>query len=250
VIPGVLAFAIFLLTPFRVGAAVYLNVRLAPIVLLLTLPMLRSAPPVWLLRALAGVSLAGGLVFYAHARSIYLRDGAPLGEVIHAVDADQRVLTLNFAPGSQETYIDPYVYSASIAVAERGGLAAFSFASLPHWSVHYRKDIAMPAHKPFWVFTPCAFRNAIDGEFFDTIIVRGALDPFATKPAGPVYERIASSTPYTVYRKVPGMRWEQAPGVAAIDTGPCPVEKKRGATVRGLYGGAPLGNQGARALTP
>jgi hypothetical protein len=225
-VPAAVALAVYLLTPFQVGAAAFLNVRLAPILLLLTLPMLRAPLPLWLQRSVATVSFAGGLTFYAYARGVYDASGASLMSVIEAIPANSRVATLNFDDHSQAAYVDPFVYAGSIAVARKGGVAGFSFASLPHWSVHYRAENKPPEHDSFWVFEPCSFRNQRDGEFYDHVIVRGDLNPFAGKPPGPVFDVAYEGGNYRLYRKRGTERWASVPG-AKVDEGPCSESSSR-----------------------
>jgi hypothetical protein len=220
-IPCAVALLVFLATPFQVGAAAFLNVRLAPIVLLLCLPLFRAPLGTRMQVAVASTALVGGLVFGTLARAVYHEQGAPLLKVTESIPPGARTVSLNFVHGARSAFLDPYPYSGSLAAAERGGLSGFSFAELPHWSVHYRRDAAPPKdHPPFWVFAPCTFRNQTDGVFFDHVIVRGAVDPFRNHPIGPVYERVIERAMYTLYRKVPGRFWTVDNG-GAQDDGPC-----------------------------
>jgi hypothetical protein len=215
-IPMVVAMVVYLATPFRVGAAAFLNVRLAPIVLLLTLVPLRSIPKRWFTRAVAAIGVAGGLVFGISAQDCARREGAGLETILRAVSASARVVSLNFDRAAPScTYVRPYLYPGSYSVAKSGGTAGFSFATLPHWSVHHRAQAAPPKHAPFWVFAPCTFRNSRDGEFYDHVIVRGGLDPFVQRPRGPVFDEVAREGSYVLFRKVPGASW------TGPDASPC-----------------------------
>jgi hypothetical protein len=222
IVPSLIAVLVYLITPFQVGAAAFLNVRLAPVLLLLLLPLFRAPLDKRLQAGLAAVSLSGGLVFAYFAREVYLDQGVPLMSITAQVPVNSRTVSLNFVPGSRLVFLDPYPYSASLAAAERGGLAGFSFASLQHWSIHYKDGATPPEHVPFWIFAPCTFRNQTDGAFYDHVIVRGPVEPFRSHPLGPVYELVDRAQMYSLYRKVPGQFWTTENG-AGPDDGPCAV---------------------------
>lgn len=198
-IPLLVAALVYVATPFRVGAASFLNVRLAPIVVLLALIPLRVPPTRWFTRTVGAVSLAGGLMFYVSSYLCEREEAAGLKEVLAAIPRGAKVVSLNFDRSTRSTHVAPYIYEGSFHTAEHGGSASFSFASLPHWSVHYRADVAPPRHRPFWVFTPCEFRNRIDGRYFDAVLVRGELNPFATEPAGPAFVKRVQQGHYALY---------------------------------------------------
>jgi len=223
-VPLLVAVVVYVATPFRVGAAVYLNVRLAPIVLLFALVPLRMPPSRWLARALGVVSLAGATSFAVCSRLCERDEAAGLAEIEAAIRPGSKVATLAFDRRSRATYIPPYLYPASVAVAKRGGAVSFSFASLPHWSIHYRQGSAPPPHRPFWVFRPCEFRNSVDGEHYDAVVVRGEIDPFASEPLGPAYVLTRRAGRYALYERDRGRRF------SGPDRGPCPVRASSEAT--------------------
>jgi hypothetical protein len=198
-IPLLVAALVYVATPFRVGAASFLNVRLAPIVVLLALIPLRVPPIKWFTRAVGGMSLAGGLMFYVSSYLCEREEAAGLREVLAAIPPGAKVVSLNFDHSIRSTHVAPYIYEGSFHTAEHGGSASFSFASLPHWSVHYRADAAPPRHRPFWVFSPCEFRNRTDGRYFDAVLVRGELNPFAAEPAGPAFVKRVQRGQFALY---------------------------------------------------
>jgi hypothetical protein len=220
VVPLAVALAAYAVTPFQVGAAAFLNVRLAPVVFLLMLPLLKASLPRWFQAAVAAVSFAGGMVYAYSAHALYAEQGRPMLDVLSGIEPGTRVTTLNFVHGARNAYLDPYPYAGTIAAARSGGIPGFSFATLPHWSIHHKADTAPPSHVPFWIFAPCTFRNRIDGAYFDYVVVRGSLNPFQTKPEGPRFEPIRQAANYTLYRKVADEMWARADGAPA-DEGPC-----------------------------
>jgi hypothetical protein len=220
-IPLLVAGVVYVATPFRVGAATFLNVRLAPIVLLLSLVPLRPLPFRSFTRLVALVSLVGGLQFYVSSRMCEREDANGLAEVLAKVRQGSSVVSLNFERTSGTTYVAPYIYEGSIPAAEHGGSVSFYFASLPHWSIRYKEGAAPPRHRPFWVFSPCEFRNRVDGAFFDAVIVRGPVDPFATEPQGPVFTKVAEAGRYKLFQR------DEARTFTGPDRGPCPSTWRR-----------------------
>jgi hypothetical protein len=214
-IPLLVATLVYVATPFRVGAATFLNVRLAPIVVLLALIPLRVPPSRWFTRAVGAVSIAAGLLFYGSSYLCERDEAAGLQEVLAAIPKGANVVSLNFRRTTHSTHVAPYVYEGSFHTAEHGGTAAFSFASLPHWSIHYHSDMAPPPHRPFWVFTPCEYRNRTDGRYFDAVLVRGDLNPFAAEPAGPAFVKRAQHGRYALYLR------DDSTNFAGPDRSPC-----------------------------
>jgi hypothetical protein len=197
-VPLVVAALVYLVTPFRVGAALFLNVRLAPVLVLLALVPLRLPPLRALTRFVAFVTTVAAIVFVISARACEAVEAEGLAETLTGIRPGASVLSLSFDRRPHLTYIPAYLYPASERAATEGGEVGFSFASLPHWSIHYRRP--QVRHRPFWVFAPCEFRNSLDGPRYDYVLVRGGRDPFANEPRGPRYERRAAHGHYTCPR--------------------------------------------------
>lgn len=212
-VPLLVAVLVYLATPFRVGAALFLNVRLAPVLVLLALVPLRLPPLRLMTKAVAVVSALAGVVFVVSARACEAVEADGLPEVLGAIRPGASVLSLSFDRKPHLTYISAYLYPASERAADRGGEVGFSFASLPHWSIGYRRP--QVRHRPFWVFAPCEFRNSTDGARYDYVLVRGARAPFERSPRGPRYELRAATGHYTLYERAPG-------SFDGADEGPCP----------------------------
>lgn len=212
-VPLLVAVLVYLVTPFRVGAALFLNVRLAPVLVLLALVPLRLPPLRIMTKLVAAVTTLAGAVFVVSAYACESVEADGLTAVLRAIRPGASVLSLSFERKPHLTYISAYLYPASERAADSGGEVGFSFASLPHWSIGYRRP--QVRHRPFWVFAPCEYRNSVDGLRYDYVLVRGARAPFERSPRGPRYEAVAARGRYTLYERLPG-------SFDGPDEGPCP----------------------------
>jgi hypothetical protein len=212
--------AIYLLTPWRVGAALMLNVRLAPILVLLALLPLRLPRRGALTTAALALAFVANIVGGTTALVECRKARAEIGDldaVLAAMPEGTRLLTLNFDIRSPTTHIFPWAHVGAYHRVRSGGVASFSFSELHHWPIHY-KDSERPPGKPAtWDLNPCSFRNAVDGTYFDFVLVRGRVEPFRAEPPGPIFRPLVSSGAMTLYRKEPG-EW---PASEKTDPGPC-----------------------------
>jgi hypothetical protein len=219
-----LACAVFAyaLTPYRVGAAGMLNVRLAPVVALfaiLPLRLGRGHAGVVALAAAVIANVVGGATATFEARRAVREEFADIDTIFRAMRDGGRLITLHFAQRAGIVNILPGLHIGSYHRARGGGVASFSFSELHHWPLHYREG-SRPPRKPrlWWELDPCVFRNAEDGAYFDYVLVQGSVDPFQDRPPGPVFVPLARAATYTLYGKTadaPWPRWESE------DRGPC-----------------------------
>jgi hypothetical protein len=226
-VPLLCVLAVFLVTPFRVGAGGMLNVRLAPLVALTAiLPIARSSGRLRT-TALAAVAVAtlvhGGNATF-QIRAMAELHVAHLDEVLAAMRPGARLVTLPFDPRREHTSIDPYPFVGSYHRARGGGIASYSFSDLVHWPVQYRNAARPPAKAaPLWIYAPCAYRHAVDGPYYDYVLVSGGTgDLFAREPAGPAFRERLRVPGYVLYEKIPGETWE---GDGLPDLGPCARRK-------------------------
>lgn len=218
VVPLLVGLLVYLVTPFRVGTGVLLNVRMAPVLELFALFAIRPRPGRWgVAPVYAGVALA--LVQCVdnvrHVRD-FQRDVEGLPELLATLPRGARVMTLNFSGmDPNRAHAPPWLYASSYHRANNGGVASFSFSELAHWSVQYRAEAAPPNQGAYsWAMAPCLYRNARDGAYFDFVVVRGAVDPFRDHPRGPTWKVRGRSAKYTL--------WEKDGGAAeGPDDGPC-----------------------------
>lgn len=223
-VPFGCAAAVYLTTPFRIGGAAMLNVRLAPVLTLFALLGLRLARG-----RLATVPLAmaacAALVTAGNAaleiRAVQREKIGDLDELLEQMEPGTRVATLNFDKGSPRTHFWPYVFAGSYHRSRGGAVASYSFVELPHWPVHYARGQAPPEHGPFWGFRPCAYRYRQDGAFYDYVLVQGGVDPWDGRQGalGPLFVPVGRSRMFTLYAKADGPPAEGTPGEP--DRGPC-----------------------------
>jgi hypothetical protein len=219
--PFVAVLAIYLLTPWRVGAALMLNVRLAPILVLLALLPLRLPRRGALTTAALGLAFVANVVGGVTALVECRRARSELGDldaVLAAMPEGSRLMTLNFDIRSPTTHIFPWAHAGAYHRVRSGGVASFSFSELHHWPIHYKAAERPPAKPALWDLNPCAFRNEVDGVYFDFVLVRGPIDPFRVEPPGPIFRPVVRSGAMTLYRKEAG-QWAAG---EKPDTGPCP----------------------------
>lgn len=217
-VPFAVAAIMYFTTPFHVGAAGYLDVRLAPIVVALAVLGLRpaagwrGAAPI-ALAAVAAVAMAGEAA--TEMRAI---QHDTLGDDFDAILAHTkphgRVAMLDFQRRSPRTYFWPYVFVGSYTRATGGDVAGWSFTELPHWPVHYRADVAPPKHASFWIYDPCQYRYRTDGAYYDDVLVAGPVTPFGEGAPGPTFVPVARSGIFTLYSKTDG-------DGGGEDTSPC-----------------------------
>jgi hypothetical protein len=220
-VPFLCAAVAYVALPYRIGAGVMLNVRLA-VFLALFAPLLLEPARGRVATACLSLVLCAGLVNAGYAayevRRIERAELGAIDRLIDRVPPDARVLTLPFHATSPHTHWAPWTFLGSYARARRGGVASFSFTELSHWPLHYRPEAAPPPKPLFWTFDACAFRNETDGAYYDYVLARGNVDPFRDAPPGPRWRKIDEEREFVLFAKVAGEanpRWE------VDDGGPC-----------------------------
>lgn len=219
VVPLAVLLAAYVLTPFRVGAGGMLNVRLAPLVALaatLTLPRRVARGKRWVLGIAAVATVAHVANVGQAVRAIAARETAGLDEVLAAMRPGSRVVSLQFDPRRSQVHVDPYPFVASYHRARGGGIASYSFTDLWHWPLQYRPEVAPPKKQGLWIYRPCLFRNAVDGDAYDYVLVGSARsDPFAATPEGPAWRVARRAGSFVLYERDGDARW------TGPDMGPC-----------------------------
>lgn len=208
-IPVLCALAIYVATPFKVGAAGYLDVRLAPMVALLFLPVLRpSADRASRLAFILATVGALGTAATATYEMLRVQDevAGDLDRLLGAMRPSTRVAMVNFEQRSPRMYFFPYVFAGAYHRLAPGGVAAYSFTGMDHWSVHYTPGAEPPTHPGLWTYAPCAFRYRSDGEFYDYVLVQGTFDdqrpsPFEKDHPGPDFHEVARTGRFLLLEK-------------------------------------------------
>ena len=225
IVPVACAGAAYLSTPFSVGAAGYLNLRLAPVVTMLALLVLR--PRRGLLgdvplaaAAIAALGMAASTTF--EMRRLESEGLGDIDALLAHARPDARLAMLNFQTHSPRANFWPYVFAGSYYRAQGGAVASYSFTELAHWPLHYAPGQAPPTRVPFWAYAPCTYRYREDGAYYDYVLVQGRLDPFAEPTPGPTFTRIAHEGSFTLFEKTaPASDADETP-----DRGPCPARPR------------------------
>jgi hypothetical protein len=231
-VPFGCALAVYLTTPFRIGGAAMLNVRLAPVLTLFALLGLRlrrdrAAHAALGLAACAALVMAGNAA--REVRRVAREKIGDLDVVLSAMRPGTRVAMLNFERSSRRTHFWPYIFAGSYHRARGGAIASYSFVELPHWPVHYAPGQAPPDPGPFWAFRPCAYRYAEDGAFYDYVLVQGDVGVFDGRQGtlGPLFNPIARAGLFVLYEKADGPPPPPSPAdgsatsASGLDHGPC-----------------------------
>ncbi len=218
-VPVACAVLLYVATPFKVGAASFLDLRLAPVVAMLAVlvlrpPEARAGDLVLAPVALASLLTAGDAAFeMRRAAREHLGD---FDALLAHVRPGSRLAMLNFKRASRRTNFWPYAFAGSYARANGGGVASYSFSEIAHWPLRYAPGAAPPSHGPFWIFRPCAYRYRSDGAYYDYVLVQGDLDPFADPTPGPAFRPVAHEGTFTLYEKNASVVDDDA-----RDHGPC-----------------------------
>jgi len=220
--PFVTALVVYLATPFRVGAGTMLNVRLAPILVLFALLPVRLGKGRLATGAIALVLLAnviGGITAFRECRAAR-RELGDIDGLLAKIPKGARVLTLTTdLRSATSTHIYPWFHVGAYHRVRAGGVASFSFSELQHWPLRYVAGDTRPPQKDraTWDFDPCTYRNAIDGEYYDFVLTRGPLNPFANDPPGPVFEPAFETAGFVLWGKTSDPKHPET----HPDLGPC-----------------------------
>jgi hypothetical protein len=204
-VPLACTMLIYALTPFHVGPAGFLDVRLAPLLALFSLLILRPSSGRLARIAVATAAIAG--VGTAATASFEMRriEREVLGDFTKVLDVMRpgtRVATLNFETRSVHAYFWPYVFAGAYHRLKPGTITSYSFTELKHWPINYAPDHAPPKRAEFWTYHPCEFRHRADGNYYDYVLVQGhRYDPFAIEHPGPAFKEIARSGSFVLFEK-------------------------------------------------
>ncbi len=200
--PFVCTALLYLATPFGVGPTAYLSVRLAPLLVLLAVLMLRpgydrGSALALAIPALMAVLGAGNAVYE-------MRRGARehLGDIdalLARIEPGKSLAMLNFESRTQRLHYFPYVYIGSYHRARTEAFVSYSFTRMAHWPVHYAPHARPPGL--FETFSPCLYRYRKDGSYYDYVLVQGAMNPFPGDQPGPAFVPEVTSGRFTLYRK-------------------------------------------------
>jgi hypothetical protein len=189
--------------PVQVGWLWQLNERYAIAFTLLVPTVLRPARGWRSAVPLAAVALAGLVSAGIAARQVRAFNAEVDGfdRVLSAARPGERLIALIYDRGSRAARFSPYLHFGSYYRARGGGVAAFSFAELPQSPLRYRDATAPPFHPAHWEWEPWQFRNATDGAYYDYVLVRGRVDPFARAGPGPIWHVVAREGLWSLYAR-------------------------------------------------
>jgi hypothetical protein len=199
-----LAAALYLGMPRSAGWLDYLNERYAIVAALLAPALLRPARG---LRGAAPLLVVAGTALFAGGNALWQvrafeEEVGPFDEVLSAAAPGRRLLSLVFDQNSGHAKFSPFLHFGSYYRARGGAIASFSFAELPQSPLRYRPERAPPPMPPGWEWRPWTFRNDREGAYYDYVLVRGPVDPFARAPPGPRWRVAARGGSWTLYEKV------------------------------------------------
>jgi hypothetical protein len=201
--PLAVAVGFFVFFPYRIGGGDMLNVRLAVFVPLFVLLVLEPAKErVWPFAVAALLTVLGAA---NHAREIHAAQSeiGDFDRVLAALPRGARVLSLQFDVASHHTHFPAWVHAGALHRARNGGVAEPSFAVLGHWPIQYRERAAPPKKDvDFWEFRPDRFENAVDGPYYDFVLVRGPIASFCKARRGPRWTSVLREGEWTLFERI------------------------------------------------
>ena len=204
-----LAMVLYFSMPFVIGWLWWINARYAILAALL-LPALAPAPRGT--RGLLSLSLGAAIALWVattaavHVRA-FQREATGFEPVLAHARPGRRLFSMIFEQRSDVARFIPYHHFGSYYRARFGGIAEPSFANLPQSPVRYRPEITPPPRAPDWEWDPTTFRNELDGEYYDYVLVRGKVDLFAPKPPGPTWRLAAREGRWALFEKATAPTW-------------------------------------------
>jgi hypothetical protein len=198
-----LALVFYFAAPYAIGWLWWLNARHAILAALL-LPAIARAPTgrkgtVSLsIAALVALWVAVSATLHVAA---FQREVDGFERVLLHARPKQRMFSIIFEEDSRVARFIPYHHFGSYYRARLGGIAEYSFANLPQSPFRYRPEVAPPLRPESWEWDPTTFRNDVDGAYYDYVLVRGTVDPFAGTPAGPEWRLAAREGLWALYEK-------------------------------------------------
>jgi hypothetical protein len=234
-VPFAIAVAVYLAMPFRVGAGLMLNVRLAPIVVLSSILAVR-APRKSETTALCAAASVVTAIYAANAtvriRAIAAHYMEGFDDLLRTIPAGAKVVTLSFDAKKHETRLQPYPFAGAYHRIRNGGVASYSFTEMHHWSVHYLPSAKPPSKRvPLWIYSPCEYRNSTDGVYYDFALVIGNINPFAPHPSGPRFAAVHKAGEFTLFAKTDAAPYavkSASDAPCSSTTSPCCVEALEG----------------------
>lgn len=216
---ALVAIVLYFVLPHGRGVGAFIGHRYA-IVAAMLLPLTLRPTPGWRgaapLAVVGAIGVASAAVAVKEVRA-FDRELGNFDALLAKTQPGRRLLTLVFDGESRTARFAPYVHIGSYYRARYGGIASMSFVELPQSPIAYRRDAAPPIEPHGWEWRPCVFRNAREGVYYDYVLTRGSVDPFAREPPGPVWKLLAEDGSFRLYEKVTGA--SIPPGDP--DLGPC-----------------------------
>jgi hypothetical protein len=200
-----LAVLLYFAFPVSIGWMWQLNERYALAAALLLPALLRpargwrGAVPLLLVAATA-LGSAGNA--FTNIRNFEGEVG-PFDEVLAHAEPGRRLIGMIFDQNSRYAKFSAFLHFQSYYRARMGGVASFSFAELPQSPLRYKPQAEPPRHPAGWEWHANAFRNDVDGLYYDYVLVHGRVDPFARRPPGPQWRVVSREGDWALYEKAP-----------------------------------------------
>lgn len=200
--PLAVALVLFAFFPYRIGGGDMLNVRLAVFVPLFVLPLLEPAKERAWPFVTAAILTVVGAAYHAHEIQTTQSEIGDFDRVLAELPRGARVLSLQFDRASHHTHFPAWVHAVALHRARNGGVAEPSFAVLGHWPIHYREGAAPPKKDvDFWEFRPDRYENAVDGPYYDYVLVRGPTETLRAARRGPQWIAVVNEGDWTLFRR-------------------------------------------------
>ncbi|OLC78567.1 MAG: hypothetical protein AUH83_02090 [Deltaproteobacteria bacterium 13_1_40CM_4_68_19] len=197
------AAVLYLAFPVSIGWMWQLNERYALLFALLVPALLRPARG---LRGALPLLLVAATAFFAAGTALaniraFEREVGPFDDVLARAQPGRRLIGMIFEQNSRYAKFSAFLHFQAYYRARMGGVASFSFAELPQSPLRYRPENAPPPHPAGWEWHANAFRNDLDGYYYDYVLVGGLVDPFGHPQPGPHWRLLVREGRWALYEK-------------------------------------------------
>jgi len=179
-----------------------IGARMAPFVALLVL-LLPKGRIIWPRAAVVlGIMLtATTSVVHARAFARFQDEVGELDAAIAAIEPGHRTMALIFDKGSAVVRSPVFLHYSQYVLAEKGGVAEFSFCNFTKSPIHYAQTNAPPRNPVRFEWTPQRFDWAGQRAYWDYVLVRGHRHPAAIFGGDRSMRVAQQSARWTLYRK-------------------------------------------------
>ncbi len=198
-----LALALYFALPASYDFIWPINARfalLAPLFLVVLLPSPGGLAGALVFSAIAGLGIYSSLEVGAAFQRFERDEVVDFDEAIAVVPEGSRVVGLIYRRESAHVKFSPFLHSAAMLQAKRGGAVMFTFMDFPPTPIRFREDDRPPRVEPRWEWMPERVDPRRGLDWFDYALVRGG--PGAIGATRDLWQPIYEGREWRVYRRL------------------------------------------------